>query len=222
MLKCFTKWLNHKRSGVRFDRRCIEGWLGAVTKDNKTGGRWTPVESELNINVLELKAGQFGLKSLRKSKSDVRICLRIDNVTALTYINNICGTKSHICNLIANEIGTWSIDRNIWLSAEHLPGSKNVLTDEQSRVFDDTTEFMINKCVFLELVKIFRSPAIDLFTSRLNKQVTTFVSWKPDPDALFIDAFSRPWHELNIYVFPPFSVIGRCIKKIKQERHRLW
>ena len=27
------------------------GW-GAVTKDNKTGGRWTPVESELNINEL--------------------------------------------------------------------------------------------------------------------------------------------------------------------------
>ena len=77
---------------------------------------------------------------------------------------------------------------------------------------------MINKCVFLELVKIFGSPAIDLFASRLNKQVTTFVSWKPDPDALFIDAFSRPWQELNLYAFPPFSVAGRCINKIKQEK----
>ena len=90
------------------------------------------------------------------------------------------GTKTRICNLIANEIWTWSIDRNIWLSAEHLPGSKNVLAAEQSRVFDDTAERMINKCVFLELVKVFGSPAIDLFASRLNKQVTTFVSWKPD------------------------------------------
>ena len=130
------------------------------------------------------------------------------------------GTKSRICNLIANEIWTWSIDRNIWLSAEHLPGSKNVLADEQSRVFDDTTEWMINRCVFLELVKIFSRPAIDLFASRLNKQVTTFVSWKPDPNTLFIDAYSRAWHELNLYEFPPFSVVGRCVNKIKQEKEQ--
>ena len=68
------------------------GW-GAVTIDNKTGGRWTPVESELNINALELKSVQFGLKSLCKSKSDVHIRLRIDNVTAVTYINNMGGTS---------------------------------------------------------------------------------------------------------------------------------
>ena len=52
------------------------GWE-AVTKDTKTGGRWTPVESELNINALELIVVQFGLKSLCKSKSDVHIRLRI-------------------------------------------------------------------------------------------------------------------------------------------------
>ena len=121
------------------------------------------VESELNI---KLKAVQFGLKPLCKSKSDVHIHLRIFNVTAVTYINNMGGTKSRICNLIASKIWTWSIDRNISLSAEHLPGSKNVLADEQSRAFDDTTEWMIIKCVFIELVKIFGSQAIDLFASR--------------------------------------------------------
>ena len=39
---------------------------GAVTKDNKTGGRWTP--SELNINALELKAVKFGLKVIVQIK----------------------------------------------------------------------------------------------------------------------------------------------------------
>ena len=46
-------------------------------------------------DTLEQKAVQFGLKSLCKSKSDVHIRLRIDN--ALTYINNMGGTKSRIC-----------------------------------------------------------------------------------------------------------------------------
>ena len=195
----FLQWHNHKRSGVRFDHRCVEHWLGAVTKDNKTGGGWTPVKSKLNINASELKAVQFGQKSLCKSKSNVHIRLRIDNVTVLIYVNNMGGTKSRMSNLIANEIWTWSIDRNIWLSAGHLPGSKNVLADEQSRVFDDTTQWMINKCVFLELIKIFGSLAIDLFAWQLNKQVATVISWKLDPDALFIDAFSRTWNELNLY-----------------------
>ena len=76
----------------------------------------------------------------------------------------------------------------------------------------------MNKCLFLEFLEIFGSPAIDLFASRLNKQVTTFVSWKSDPDALFIDAFSRPWHVLNFYAFPLFSGIWHCINKIKQEK----
>ena len=88
----------------------------------------------------------------------------------------------------------------------------------QSRVFDDTTEWMINRYIFLELVKIFGRPAIGLFASRFNKQVTMFVSWKPDPDAPFIDTFSRPWYEFNLYAFPPFSVVVRCVNKIKQEK----
>ena len=111
-------------------------------------------------------------------------------------------TKSRICNLIANKIWTWPIDWNIWLSVEHLAALKNILADEQSCLFDDTTEWMINICVFLDLVKIFGSPALDLFESRLNKKVTTFVSWKPDLDVLFIDLLSRPWHEFIFYAFP--------------------
>ena len=82
------------------------GW-GAVTKDNKTGGHWIAVESELNINALELKAVQFGLKSLCKSKSDVHIRLRIDNVTAVTYINNMGGTNGEQNNTSDFDLGKY-------------------------------------------------------------------------------------------------------------------
>ena len=33
-------------------------------------------------------------------------------------------------------------------------------------------------------------PEIDLFTSRLNKQLHRYASWMTDPDALYIDAMS--------------------------------
>ena len=55
---------------------------------------------------------------------------------------------------------------------------------------------------------------MDLFASRLNCQISKFASWKPDPDAVVIDAFSIPWSNEYYYMFPPFSLITRCVQKI--------
>jgi hypothetical protein len=44
-------------------------------------------------------------------------------------------------------------------------------------------------------------PAIDLFTTRLNKQMSRYVSWFPEPDAVTADSFSFPWSEFNPYIF---------------------
>ena len=55
---------------------------------------------------------------------------------------------------------------------------------------------------------------IDLFASRLNRQVETFVSWKPEPEAWAVDAFSLNWKDIVFYAFPPFSVLGQVLTKI--------
>lgn len=189
------------------------GW-GAIRNDVRTGGRWSDSEICEHINVLELKAVFFGLKSLCSNEQNVHIRLRVDNMTAMTYINNMGGIKSINCNRLAFDIWSWCIDKNIWISAEFLPGSENVLADKESRIFNDSTEWMLDKDVFTSVVEILGYPDIDLFASRLNKQIDSFASWKPDPDALFIDAFNRNWNMLNFYAFPPFSVISQMLQKI--------
>ena len=60
-------------------------------------------------------------------------------------------------------------------------------------------------------------PWVDLFASRLNHQVDTFVSWKPEPQAWAVDVFSLNWKDM-FYAFPPFSVLGRVLSKIKMEQ----
>ena len=62
------------------------------------------------------------------------------------------------------------------------------------------------------------SPVVDLFTSRMNKQLPRYVSYRPDPDAEAIDAFTLNWEYLNFYAFPPFSVIPTVLAKIQKER----
>ncbi len=65
-------------------------------------------------------------------------------------------------------------------------------------------------------------PDVDLFASRINNQVDIYVSWKSDPHALFIDAFTVTWAGFtNSYAFPPFCLIPRCLHKVVQEKNTM-
>ena len=57
-------------------------------------------------------------------------------------------------------------------------------------------------------------PDTDLFASRLNTQLDSFVSWFPEPSAYSYNAFSLSWHEFLPYIFAPFSLIANVINKI--------
>jgi hypothetical protein len=38
-------------------------------------------------------------------------------------------------------------------------------------------------------------------------------SWKPDTNAMFVDAFSKTWKDTNLYAFPPSNLVNRCPHK---------
>lgn len=63
--------------------------------------------------------------------------------------------------------------------------------------------------------------SVDLFASRLNNQLPRFVSWHPDPFAIETDAFQISWQEELGYAFPPFSLVGRCLQKVREESSTL-
>ena len=121
-------------------------------------------------------------------------------------------------NILAIEIWEYVKNLGIHISAAHIPGKHNILADEASRKFQDAAEWMINAKTFKSLVEIYESPDIDLFASRLNKQLPVYVSWLPDPESTFIDAFAIKWTGRYIYAFPPFSMIWPVLSKIVQER----
>ena len=145
------------------------------------------------------------------------INIYIDNTTAVSYINAMGGTHSLKCNKIAREIWTWCIQRNIWVTAISLPGKENVEADRESRTFNDNTEWSLKENIFHSIVETYGMPSIDLNASRINRKVSRYVSWRPDPEAQFVDAFSCSWSQEQFYAFPPFSLILRCLKKIEME-----
>ena len=91
------------------------------------------------------------------------------------------------------------------------------MADFHSRCFKDNTEWTLDYAVFQSICHIYSLPLIDLFASCHTKQLDKYVSWYPDPHAWAVDAFSIPWHTLLFYVFPPFSLVARVLKKINRE-----
>ena len=138
-----------------------------------------------------------------------------DNTTAIHGINNMGSCKSVSCDTEVRKIWDWAIESNNFLTATHIPEILNVEADAESREAETRTEWKLNDSIFSDMLKHFKfKPVIDLFASRINNQLPRFFSFRPDPEAEVINAFSVNWHSIPFYCFPPFSCIGRVIRKI--------
>lgn len=192
------------------------GW-GAVCHPKQTGGRWSVLERNNNINVLELMAIEHALKSFSKDIDGKHIKVLTDNSCAVSYIEKMGGSHSADCNDVAKRIWIWCKDRNIWLTVAHIPGKLNTQADARSRKFNDNTEWMLDRQIFKRICELVGKPEIDLFASRLNRQLATFVSWQPDPESFAVDAFKMSWTNWFFYAFPPFSLIQRVLVKLEKD-----
>ena len=159
------------------------GW-GAVLENQSVGGQWTEAEACHHNNYLELRATFLALQSFCKNASKVHVRLRSDNTTTVTYLNSMGGMQSLQCDRLTNkEIWLWYMQREISISASHMPWKSNILADKASGKFHCNTAWMPRPDLFWSIAQKWGTPDIDLFASRLNAQLPCYVSWKPDPGA---------------------------------------
>jgi len=192
---------------------------GGVHKSYKTGGEWCLSEITEHINVKEMMAIYLTIKAFLSNLKNKHVKVFCDNTSAVGIINKMGTSKSVTCNLICQNIWQLCKSNNLWITCAHIPGSKNVLADLESRRNYKDSEWMLNPKIFLDIIKKLKfSPKIDCFASRLNTQVEKYISYRPDPNSIFVDAFTVNWKNLKAYVFPPFSIIGRVLQKIQNDQ----
>ena len=191
------------------------GW-GATYNGKSAQSTWSIKESAKHINVKELMGALFGLKSFFTHSKQLFINCRIDNTTAVSYINKQGGTKSWECLMVAKEIWSFCEERQIYVIATHIPGVMNEEADRLSRKFNEFTEWALPEKVFRDITHGLTID-IDLFATRLNHKCKKYVSWHADPGAWKIDAFSFKWSKYFTYVFPPFALIARVVTKMECE-----
>ena len=194
------------------------GW-GSTCLGQKTGGRWTPEEATHHINYLEMLAAYFALKTFINSIANKHVKLMVDNTTVVAYINKMGTCHSKIINNLVKAIWKLCVDHNVWVTTVHIPGKLNIEADLQSRIKSRETEWSLNTQIYCRAVAIFGiSPSIDLFASRLNYKNETYVSFKPDPGSIAVNAFHMSWTPHLFYAFPPFCMIQKTLAKIQQDK----
>lgn len=202
-----------------FSDASTSGW-GAVCKDNRVHGHWKEYERSLHINILKLKAVFFGLKCFCKDLRSCDILLRVDNTTAIAYINKKGGIRVPQLSMLAKEIWTWCEKRELWIFASYIRSKDNSIADFESRRLEPETEYSLADYAFNAIIDKFGEPKIDLFATRANAKCTRYVSWKKDPGSIAIDAFTISWKSKFFYAFPPFSTILRVLEKVRVDEAR--
>ena len=180
-----------------------EGW-GAHLGDFTARGVWSPQESLLHINFLELKAVLLAIRQFEHLCKGQIVLVATDNTTVVSYRNKQGGMRSgSLCALLWRLL-SWCHPRGIILRARHIPGHLNVIADKLSRHNQVIqTEWSLSQQVFTLLCSRWTQPQVDLFATRFNHKLPRFVSPVPDSTAWGVDALSLQWDQLEAYAFSP-------------------
>lgn len=200
-----------------FSDASLTGW-GASYNNEKANGFWTDIEKTYHINVLELLAVLFALNTFAKHYNNTQILLRVDNTTAISCINRMGSIQYPHLHEIARKIWEFCEQRNLFIFASYIRSSDNTIADFESRRSQNDTEWELASYAFLQIVTAFGAPEIDLFATRSNSKCDKYVSWKADPYAVCIDAFTIKWSDLYFYAFPPFAIILKTLNKIINDK----
>ena len=200
-----------------FTDASLSGWGAHVEPEGLLfHGLWTEDQSQLHINVLEMKAIFLSLSQAVHKVKDYTVLISADNTTVVAYIRHQGGTHSTELSEEVRNVLNLCLAHNIQLLAKHIPGRFNALADRMSRVGKPiSTEWSLNQEIANKIFQIMDFPSIDLFATHLNHRLPFYVSPIPDQKALSIDALTMDWNHIHAYAFPPFHLIPAVINKVR-------
>ncbi len=183
--------------------------------------------SSRRIDELELRAVLQALETLPIIEPGARIRLHCDNTTAVAYVNNMGGRIQRL-DRIATRIWQLLESGDAFMTAVYIPTQENpadALTrgvTSRKRMLD--TEVQLNPRIAQELLSTGPfQPAVDWFASESNAQLPRFYVWETMPTAAAegVNAFMFHWGNFPGYMFPPFSLLPRVIRKIQDDKARV-
>ena len=147
------------------------------------------------------------------------VALFCDNTTTVAYLRRSGGTRSRTLFAKSREILLWAESHRITLLPQFIRGSRNTTADLLSRPNQVIgPEWVLHQEVALELLHPWPA-TIDLFATYLTARLPVYFAPSTDPRPAGVDAFLQPWDDLQSYAFPPITVIGRVLLKLRASRN---
>ena len=145
----------------------LNGW-GASCSGQSVNGQWLILEAHNHINSLELLGALYALQAFVSNLRDAHVRLKLDNSTAVAYINKMAGIKSPSLNSLSRTLWEWCDEMSIIISAQHIPGKENLVADSSSRQFSSNLEWSVIIDNFNQISNMTFAPVIDLLASDID------------------------------------------------------
>ena len=163
-----------------------------------------------------LKATFFALKSFLKNKINQVICLKLDNTTAVAYLNNMGGTHCSQLLRLTLEIWEWCEKKSVCISSRPTY-SRSKQYGSRCRVPSYKGLERLESEVRRDLPTNNRMPNRPICITPVPPARQIYVSWRPDLNALYTDALTISWSNMTAYAFPPFNLIHAVLHKARAE-----
>ena len=197
------------------------GWWRRVgqkpRREDEARGFFLHRESRMSSNSRELHAVLYSTMAAAPRLKNFVVLAETDNSTTMAYVNHL-GGRSRFLSEVAHRLWRVTNQFGITLRAVHRPGVENRRADLLSRWKQDSTDLKLDPKYFRLAEQRWGRHTVDLFATRLNRQVGRFVSWRPDPEATAVDAFQFPLIGENPWCFPPEALIPRLLGQLTRQR----
>ena len=191
-----------------FTEASTQGW-GAHMGDSQISDTWAPLDRQLHISCLELKAVEAVLHHWAPVLQGHQVMIARDNSTVVSYINKQGGTRPHTLLRLVVELFMWLQAQNIVVRVRHILGCLNVIADHLSRPNQPIpTEWSLHPKIVSRIFGVWGTPVVDMFATVLNSSCLRFQSHEHD-------ALSQDWQGRSMYMFPPFPLLNKVIQKLR-------
>ena len=163
---------------AHFDGSCT------LSKQPGSSEKWRSLvktREKPTYKYLELKAIHFALVTFKAPIQNFNVGLNCDNTTPISYIDEFGGCHNVALNYLSRQIWLWCIYNKVSINSVPTPGLDNHIPYSMSHKFSDDIRWSLDNQIFTQLCQVFGNLQIDLFASRLNKKLSHYFSWRPDP-----------------------------------------